>query len=98
MYYPNLRWKQGEVKALENAPEDWYAKMCPIWIVENPQEGLVDSVLGIVSLWSGNQILDMSRVDIETVEDELFDAVSSTPLPFAITPKSVVVNKIWPQF
>ncbi|PHQ93568.1 MAG: hypothetical protein COB48_07760 [Pseudoalteromonas sp.] len=88
MYYPNLRWKQGEVKALENAPEDWYAKMCPIWIVENPQEGLVDSVLGIVSLWSGNQILDMSRVDIETVEDELFDAVSSTPLPFAITPKS----------
>jgi len=89
MYYPNLRWKQGEVKALENAPEDWDTKICPIWIVENPQDGLVDSVLGIVSLWRGEQILDMSRVEIETVEDELYVAVSSTQLPFAIAPESL---------
>lgn len=89
MYYPNIRWKQGEVKALENAPEDWVTKICPIWIVENPQEGLVDSILGIVSLWRGEQILDMSRVEIEAVEDELYVAVSSTQLPFAIAPKSL---------
>lgn len=89
MYYPNLRWKQGEVKALENEPGDWSNQICPIWIVENPQEDLVDAALGMVSLWPGKQILDMSRVDIADIEDELFKAASSTEIPFAIAPKSL---------
>lgn len=89
MYYPNLRWKQGEIRALENAPSDWADKICPIWIVENPQEGLVDAALGIVSLWSGEQILDMSRADIEEIEDDLYIAALSTQIPFCIAPLSL---------
>lgn len=89
MYYPNLRWKQGEVKALENAPDTWIDKVCPIWIIENPQGALIDAALGIASVWSGDQILDMSRVDIEDIEDDLLIAVESTHLPFAILPQSL---------
>lgn len=89
MYYPNLRWKQGEVKALENRPMVWEEQVCPIWIVENPQQGLVDTALGIESLWSGEQILDMSRVDIEDIEDDLLEAVTSSDLDFAISPKAL---------
>lgn len=89
MYYPYLRWKQGEMKALENEPGDWNSMMCPLWIVEAPKEELVDAVLGMVSLWSGNQILDMSRVEVKSVEDELFIATSSTDIPFAIQPKTL---------
>ncbi|WP_331344234.1 beta family protein [Cellvibrio sp. UBA7661] len=89
MYYPNLRWKQGEIKALENAPDEWISTVCPIWIIENPQGVLVDAALGIASVWSGDQILDMSRVDIEDIEEDLYTAVESTNLPFAILPQSV---------
>lgn len=89
MYYPNLRWKQGEIKALENAPDTWISTVCPIWIIENPQVGLIDAVLGIASVWKGDQILDMSRVDIEDIEEDLYVAVDSTNLPFAILPQSL---------
>ncbi|OEE32525.1 beta family protein [Vibrio anguillarum] len=90
MYYPYLRWKQGEIKALENEPGHWAEELCPIWIIENPQEGLVDAVLGIVSLWGGEQILDMSRIDIEEVEDDLYTAAISTQIPFCIEPRSLL--------
>lgn len=90
LYYPNLRWKQGEVKALENRPVEWEGQVCPVWIVENPQQGLVDAALGIESLWHGDQILDMSRVDIEDIEDDLLEAVTSSDLNFAISPNALI--------
>lgn len=89
LYYPNLRWKQGEIKALENRPAEWVKQVCPVWIVENPHQGLVDAALGIESLWNGEQILDMSRVDIEDIEDDLLEAVTSSYLRFAISPNAL---------
>ena len=46
MYYPYLRWRQGEMKAIENKPTDWENRVCPIWIVEEPVGELIDAALG----------------------------------------------------
>lgn len=49
MYYPLLRWKAGEVRALENAPRYWMDKICPIWFSDS-DESYQDLILGVQSV------------------------------------------------
>lgn len=83
MYYPLLRWKAGEQRALDNAPEDWTREVCPIWFSDN-YDSYLDLVLGVQSIWTGYQIIDLSRMELRSAPDELLNNLVESPVRFAI--------------
>lgn len=84
MYYPLLRWKAGEMRALENAPHDWSDKICPIWFSDNI-DSYQDLILGVRSIWSGNQIIDLSRGHLKSVLSDFSENLIDSSLQFAIS-------------
>lgn len=83
MYYPVVRWKAGEIKALENAPHHWLTDVCPIWIADG-HENYQQLILGASSAWSGAQIIDMSRMHVKAISQELADNLTDSQLRLAI--------------
>lgn len=69
MYYPNLRYKAGEVLALSHAPKHWHEKICPIWNIEDAK-GFPSALQKLSELWSGSQVIDLSRFELSSVKDE----------------------------
>lgn len=62
MYYPILRWKQGEQIAVSNLFEDDAKCMTPIWwLTEHDDISRLDSELDDV--WNEFSIADLSRID-----------------------------------
>jgi len=88
MYYPILRWKQGEIRALEYSPEEWKQQITPIWIIEEFTQ-IENAISQILSVWSSEQILDLSRRGIDTIDSKAWKAIIDNNILFAIAPSEV---------
>ena len=85
MYYPNLRVKAGELKALSHVPNDWQEKICPIWNVEF-LASFEKAIPAIAATWPTNNIMDLSRFQLKRASAHIQQMIVQHGLRFAIDP------------
>lgn len=85
MYYPNLRVKAGELKALSHAPSDWKEKICPIWNVEF-LASFEKAISAVASTWPDGSIMDLSRFHLKQVSAHTQQTIVQHGLRLAIDP------------
>ena len=99
MYYPNLRVKAGELKALSHAPSDWKEKICPIWNVEF-LASFDKAIPAIAATWPDHSIMDLSRFHLKRVSAHHQQMIVQHGLRFAIDPFEIgdLHNSVVPAF
>ena len=85
MYYPNLRVKAGELKALSHAPDEWLGKIFPIWNVEF-LDSFEKAIPAVASTWLDGSIMDLSRFNLKRVSAPIQQTIVQHGLRFAIDP------------
>ncbi|GAC23679.1 hypothetical protein GMES_1380 [Paraglaciecola mesophila KMM 241] len=85
MYYPNLRVKAGELKALSHAPDEWQDKIHPIWNVEF-LASFEKAIPAVASTWPDGSIMDLSRFHLKRVSAHIQQTIVQHGLRLAIDP------------
>lgn len=88
MYYPNLRVKAGELKALSHAPSDWQNKIAPVWNVEF-LASIEKAILTVAGTWPHDGIMDLSRFHLKQVSAHKQQMIVQHGLRFAIDPYEI---------
>nr|WP_136251521.1 hypothetical protein [Ningiella ruwaisensis] len=99
MYYPNLRVKAGEVKALKHAPSGWQNQICPIWNLES-SASFEKAISDVKEVWPDKSIIDMSRFQLREVSPSAQNFIAKENLSFAIDPLSIsdLHSSVLPSF
>lgn len=88
MYYPNFRFKMGEILAIREAFPQWEESLCPIWYIEDRAK-LETALVEINALWKGRQIVDLSRYVFNTVSIKALSILVELQLPFLVNPSDL---------